>query len=66
MTVSAADYAPWSFPFSRDEWAQTPPAVRDHMMLLQQHLSQLQKQGDALESRLKQTSKTGSLVFTGV
>jgi hypothetical protein len=47
MTESPTDYTPWSFPFSRDEWAQTPPAVRDHMLTLQQHLSQLQKQVDA-------------------
>jgi uncharacterized coiled-coil protein SlyX len=60
MPVSPADYTPWSFPFSRDEWEQTPPAVRDHMATLQQHLSQLQTQVDALESRLKQTSKTSN------
>jgi transposase len=60
MTVSPADYTTWSFPFSRDEWEQTPPAVRDHLVTLQQHLSHLQKQVDALESRLNQTSKTSN------
>ena len=60
MTESPTDYTPWSFSFSRDEWAQTPPVVRDHMLTLQQHLSQLQKQVDALESRLNQTSKTSN------
>ena len=60
MTVSPADSTTWSFPFSRDEWEQTPPAVRDHMVTLQQHLNHLQKQVDALESRLNQTSKTSN------
>ena len=60
MTVSPADHTTWSFPFSRDEWEQPPPAVRDQMLTLQPHLSHLQKQVDALESRLHQTSKTSN------
>jgi transposase len=65
MTASPADTPTWSFPFSHDEWEQTPPAVRAHVAGLQRHVDQLhqqiatlQQQIDTLQARLNQTSKT--------
>jgi transposase len=58
MMSGAADNTTWPFPFSEDVWDQTPREVRDHMLMLQNHIVQQQQQLDTLKDRLSQTSKT--------
>jgi transposase len=58
---SAPDSAAWPFPFSPQDWEQTPPAVQAYLRTVQHDLAQLQDlQGRvaALEARLQQDSTT--------
>lgn len=51
---------PWSFPFSPQDWAQTPPAVQAYLQTMRHELGQLHDRVDTLEARLKQNSTTSS------
>jgi Family of unknown function (DUF6444) len=50
----------WSFPFTLQDWAQTPPAVQVYLHTVHDALGQLQERVDTLEARLKQNSTTSS------
>jgi transposase len=50
----------WSFPFTQQDWAQTPPAVQAYLHTLHHEMGQLQEQMERLEARLKQDSTTSS------
>jgi hypothetical protein len=55
------DDATWPFPFPRQDWAQTPPAVQAYLRTVQQDLAQLQDLQErvaVLEARLQQDSTT--------
>lgn len=68
MTVATqAEHSTWTFPFSQQEWEQTPGAVQTHLLVLQTQLDALQQQHQALQiqvdhlqGRLDQTSQTSS------
>ena len=56
-----SDNAAWPFPFPRQDWEQTPPAVQAYLLAVQQdlaHLRDLHNRVEALEARLKQDSTT--------
>ena len=59
-STTPADNTTWSLPFSPQEWDQTPWAVRNHVMALENRLHELQHQVDMLQGRLDKTSKTSS------
>ena len=46
----------WPFPFPRQDWEQTPPAVQAYLRTVQQDLTHLHNRVEVLEARLKQTS----------
>src|SRR5262245_27963383 len=48
----------WPFPFTPQDWAQTPPAVQAYVHTLRDELTQLRVRVDALEARLTQNSTT--------
>jgi transposase len=50
----------WSFPFTEQDWDQTPPAVQAYLHTLHHELAQLHKCIEGLEARLKQDSTTSS------
>jgi transposase len=50
----------WPFPFTPQDWAQTPPAVQVYLHTIRQELGQLHDRVDTLEARLKQNSTTSS------
>lgn len=50
----------WPFPFSQDDWAQTPPAVQAYIAALHQEVAQLKQRVEALEARTQATSQTSS------
>ena len=52
------DNAAWPFPFPRQDWEQTPPAVQAYLRTVCNALRQLQERVDTLEARLQQTSTT--------
>ena len=57
------DNAPWPFPFPRQDWEQTPPAVQAYLRTVQHDLTQLQDLQDrvaSLEARLRQDSSTSN------
>ena len=61
---TTVDKTTWPFPFSQQEWDQTPFVVQDHVLALQNQLHelqnqhhQLQQQVDILQGRVDQTSK---------
>jgi transposase len=57
----APDSAVWSFPFPRQDWEHTPPAVQAYLRTVQHDLAQLQALQDrvaVLETRLHQDSTT--------
>jgi transposase len=62
-----ADTPTWPFPFSRQEWSQTPEAVQDYLSTLHQRVhdleqqyQQLQQQIDTLHGRVEKDSTTSS------
>lgn len=58
---SAPDSATWPFPFSQQDWEQTPPAVQAYLRTVQHdraQLQDLQERVTALEARLQQDSTT--------
>jgi transposase len=50
----------WPFPFTPQDWEQTPPAVQAYLHTVHDALGQLQERVDTLEARLKQNSTTSS------
>ena len=50
----------WSFPFTENEWEQTPSAVQAYLHTLRDEMGQLQERVENLEARLKQNSTTSS------
>ena len=50
----------WPFPFTPQDWEQTPPAVQAYLHTVHDALGQLQERVDTLEARLKQHSTTSS------
>jgi transposase len=50
----------WPFPFSPQDWEQTPPAVQAYLHTMRDALGQLQEHVETLEARLKQNSTTSS------
>lgn len=70
MTASpqvSAHPTAWPFPFSEEDWHQTPSSVQKYVVELQrplndlkQQVDQLQKQVDMLQGRMNKTSQTSS------
>ena len=54
------DDAAWPFPFPRQDWEQTPPAVQAYLRTVHDALGQLQERVETLEARLTQDSATSS------
>ena len=50
----------WSFPFTPEDWAQTPCAVQAYVRTLRDEVAQLQDRVETLEARLQQNSTTSS------
>src|SRR5229473_1544140 len=50
----------WPFPFTPQEWEQTPPAVQASLRTVRDELGQLHDRVETLEARLKQNSTTSS------
>jgi len=50
----------WPFPFTAQDWDQTPPAVQASLRTLRDALGQLQDRVETLEARLKQHATTAS------
>jgi len=50
----------WSFPFTEQDWDQTPPAVKAYLQTLHHEIGQLHERVESLEARLKQDSTTSS------
>ena len=48
----------WPFPFTPQDWEQTPPAVQAYLRTVGDALGQLQERVDTLEARLQQNSTT--------
>jgi hypothetical protein len=42
----------WSFPFTPQDWEQTPPAVQAYLRPVRDELGQLQERVETLEARL--------------
>jgi transposase len=50
----------WSFPFTPQDWEQTPPVVQASLHTLHHEINQLQERVERLEARLRQHSTTSS------
>jgi transposase len=50
----------WSFPFTPQDWEQTPLAVQAYVRTLRDEVVQLQNRVETLETRLQQNSTTSS------
>src|SRR5499425_3275477 len=50
----------WSFPFTPQDWEQTPPAVKAYVRTVRDEVAQLQNRVETLETRLQQNSTTSS------
>ena len=50
----------WSFPFTPQDWEQTPPAVQAYVRTLRDEVAQLHDRVETLETRLTQDSTTSS------
>jgi transposase len=48
----------WLFPFTPQDWEQTPPAVQAYLCTVRDEVEQLQGSVEALEARLRQNSTT--------
>src|SRR5262245_40285513 len=55
---SAPHNTVWSFPFTSQDWEQTPTAVQAYVYTLHDELTQLRARVEALEARLVQNSTT--------
>ena len=54
----AHDTTVWPYPFSQQDWGQTPSAVQAYLCTLQDELTQCKDRVETLEARLTQTSRT--------
>lgn len=52
--------ATWPFPFTEQDWEQTPPAVQAYLHTLRHEMGQLHERVESLEARLNQNSTTSS------
>jgi hypothetical protein len=50
----------WSFPFSPQDWEQTPSAVQAYVRTLRDEVAQLHDRVETLQARLTQNSTTSS------
>jgi transposase len=50
----------WPFPFTSQDWEQTPPAVQAYLHTMRDELGQLHDRVETLEARLTQNSTTSS------
>ena len=50
----------WPFPFTPQDWAQTPLAVQAYLRTLHDEVAQLQNRVETPETRLQQNSTTSS------
>ena len=50
----------WPFPFTPQDWEQTPPAVQAYLRTVRDEVEQLHDRVETLEARLKQNSTTSS------
>jgi transposase len=50
----------WPYPFTEQDWEQTPPAVQAYLHTLRDEMGQLQERVANLEARLNQNSTTSS------
>src|SRR5215216_5643269 len=57
---SAPHNTVWPFPFTAQDWAQTPLAVQAYVRTQRDEVAQLQERVDTLEARLQQNSTTSS------
>ena len=57
---SAPHNTMWSFPFTPQDWAQTPLAVQAYVRTLRDEVEQLHNRVETLEARLTQNSTTSS------
>ena len=57
---SEATHPGWPFPFTPQDWEQTPPAVQAYLHTVHDALGQLQERVETLEARLTQNSTTSS------
>jgi transposase len=48
----------WPFPFTAQDWEQTPPAVQAYLCTIRDEVEQLQARVETLEARLRQNSTT--------
>src|SRR5262252_2848832 len=48
----------WPFPFTPQDWEQTPPAVQAYLRTIRDELGQVQDRVETLEARLRQNSTT--------
>jgi transposase len=55
---SAPHNTAWSFPFTPQDWEQTPAAVQAYVRTLHDELTQLYERAETLEARLTQNSTT--------
>jgi transposase len=63
LATSSPLYTPdllWPYPFCQMDWEVTPLAVQDYIRTLQGRIDELQKQVEALQGRVEQTSQTSS------
>jgi len=58
--LSEPTNAVWSFPFTPQDWEQTPLAVQAYVRTLRDEVAQLQNRVETLETRLQQNSTTSS------
>ena len=54
----AYDITVWPYPFSQQDWDQTPSAVQAYLCTLHDELTQCKDRVETLEARLTQTSRT--------
>ncbi len=57
-TLSEPTNTGWPFPFTPQDWAQTPATLQSYVHMLHNELTQLRARVDALEARLRQNSTT--------
>src|SRR5687768_2324819 len=58
--LSESNTTLWPFPFTEQDWQQTPPAVQAYLHTLRREVGQLQERVESLEARLTQDSTTSS------
>ena len=54
----------WSFPFTEQDWEQTPPAVKAYLQTLHHEIGQLHERVESLEARLRGRFKIIKQMFS--